>query len=462
MRRKCFIMAALVIILTVMPINAVIVNNGTFDIDATDWNATGGGGSGGAWDAGHTIEAGNGYVTLVAYAPDPSGWAWAIWYQVGVEEFNVLGIPAGTTVSISADIKEISGNGNLEDAALKIESWSDSANLGAYQEFVTVTTDWENYSIDYTPAPSATALKCVLVNAPETGDPAAEYAYDNVAITIPGGTPALKPVPIVGGGLALSNDVLSWTNPDTAISADVFILESDVILTADPNLGPTIIDPAVEQVADDINAESVDLSDAGFTLQVDKYYYWAVHVTDSNDGGSPYVVIKGFNWYFQTFDAPPTDVSAGVDQYLWLTMDDGTPTDGEVTFTLTGTYTDAGESPVTTTWSLDEDLTETDPATVVTIDNPDDPITTVTIDNTGWFYFDFTVSDDAGSGSDTVNVGVYADACTAANEDPDDIPAKYPNGHGDIDGDCDTDLDDFILLAESWLECMSDKLDCSP
>ena len=84
------------------------------------------------------------------------------------------------------------------------------------------------------------------------------------------------------------------------------------------------------------------------------------------------------------------------------------------------------------------------------------------IDDTGWFYFDFTVSDDVGSASDTVNIGVYVDACTAANEDPDDIPATYPDGHGDIDGDCDTDLEDFALLAGSWLECMSDKLDCTP
>lgn len=462
MRRKCFIMAVLMTVLTVMPVNAVIVNNGSFDTDAAGWNAAGGGGGEGTWAPGHTIEADNGYVTLAADAPSPAGWAWAVWYQVGVETLDVLGIPAGTTVRMSADIKEISGNGNLEDAALKIESWGDSGMLDEYEEAVTVTTDWENYSIDYTLNSSATSLKCVLVNVPETGDPSAEYAYDNIAITIPGGTPALKPVPIVGGGLAVVNDALSWTNPDGAISADVFILESDVVLTADPNLGPTILDPGVVQVADDITAESVDLSDAGFTLHDDKYYYWAVHVTDPNVGGNPYVVIKGFNWYFQTFDASPTNVSAGVDQYLWLTMDDGTPADGKVTFTLTGTYTDDGESTVTTTWSLDEDLTETDPATVVTIDGPSDPTTTVTIDNTGWFYFTFTVSDNVGSASDTVNVGVYADACTAAIEDPDDIPATYPNGHGDIDGDCDTDLNDFALLAASWLDCMSDKLGCTP
>jgi hypothetical protein len=62
-----------------------------------------------------------------------------------------------------------------------------------------------------------------------------------------------------------------------------------------------------------------------------------------------------------------------------------------------------------------------------------------------------------------VNVGVYVDACEAANADPADMPTKYPNGqHGDIDGDCDVDMTDFAILASTWLDCMSAKLGCIP
>ena len=460
MRKKHFITAVVITVITVMPASAVIVTNGAFDTDAADWGADGGGTVG--WAADHVTEAGNGFVTLATDALGPTDWAWAVWYQIGLEMLDELGIPAGTTITMSADIKEMTGNGNLEDAALKIESWSDSGKLDEYAEDVVVTTDWANYSIDYTINPNAVGVKCVLVHVPESNDAAAEYGFDNVAITIPGGTPALKPLPIVGGALEPLSPVLSWINPDPnspgdIIIADVYILESEVILTEDPNLGPTILDPGVEHVAVETEDESVNLADAGYTVLSDRYYYWAVHITDPSLG-----VVKGFTWNFQTFNAPPTDVSAGPDQYLWLTMDDGTPADGMVTFTLTGTYTDDGVGTVTTEWALDEDLTETDPATVVTIDDPGEATTTVTIDNTGWFYFDFTVSDSVASVSDTVNIGVYVDACEAANEDPDDIPATYPNGHGDIDGDCDTDLEDFVILAISWLECMSDKLDCTP
>ena len=460
MKRKCFIVAVLMTVLTVMPVKAALVTNGGFDVDAAEWNATGGGTV--SWASDHLTEAGNGFVTLATGELGSTDWAWAVWYQVGLEMLDEWGIPAGTTISLSADIKEISGNGNLEDAALKIESWSDSGLVDDYEEAVVVTTEWANYSIDYTINPSATGVKCVLVHVPESNDPATEYGFDNVAIKIPGGTPALKPVPIVGGALSPSNPVLSWVNPDPnnpgdTITADVFILESDVILTTDPNLGPINPEDGVEQVAFGTADESVDLSLAGYPVQEDKYYYWAVHITDPTVG-----VVEGFIWNFQTFDGPPTDVSAGPDQYVWLTMDDGTPNDDKVTFTLTGTYTDDGESPVDTTWALDEELTETDPATVVTITNPNSATTTVKIDNTGWFYFDFTVSDSVASISDTVNIGVYVDACEAAKEDPDDIAAAYPDGHGDIDGDCDTDLEDFALLAASWIECMSDKLDCAP
>jgi hypothetical protein len=456
MKKKCFIMAVLVTVLTVMPVNAVLVTNGGFDLDAADWGYDAGGGANAATEE---TTGGNpgGYVTIEA-GPD----TWAVWYQIDGEKLSDLGIPEGTVVTYQCDMIDLGSDGLTDQGGFKAESWAGTTKLtpgDGVDVYFDVTSTWETYSFDYTMESGTDTLKFVLVNVTYDGSGlTAKYGFDNASIILPDGkTPALRPVPSVGAGIDPAATSISWENPDPAFTAVAYLLESDTLLTEDPNLGPDFVDTNVQELS--VDSES-GYESAAVSLSVDKHYYWAVHVIDPNDGGP--VTIPGFTWYFQTFDAPPTDVSAGADKYLWLTMDDGTPTDGKVTFELTGTYTDDGESNVDTTWALDEDLTETDPTTVVTIDTPGDATTTVTIDNTGWFYFDFTVSDDVGSASDTVNVGVYVDACEAANEDPDDIPATYPNGHGDIDGDCDTDMDDFVLLAASWLECMSEKLDCTP
>ena len=182
-------------------------------------------------------------------------------------------------------------------------------------------------------------------------------------------------------------------------------------------------------------------------MHSEKYYFWQVNCTDPSLGTT-----EGFVWSFNTGDVPP-EPNAGADQYVWLE-------DGSVTFTLSGTVKDDNKSPVTTNWSLD--YSETDPATTVTIDEPNALTTTVTIDNTGWFEFLLTAEDDnIGVGEDTMNVGVYSSVCEAAKEDPTDRYSNYPGGfNGDIDGDCDTDLFDFAILALTWLDCMSEKLPC--
>lgn len=452
MRRTCLI-GAILTLLAVLPGYAVTVTNGTFDVDAADWNAAGGGGAGGTWAAGHVVEGGNGYITLTTTAPAPGGWSWAVWYQVGNESLDVLGIPAGTEIRFSSDIRTVSGSTNFGDASLKLETYDvNGGKIAEYPVDFTVTDQWATYSMDHTLAANVAAIKCVLVNVPETGDSQAVYGFDNVSITLPEYTPALMPTPIIGGGLNPLDAVLSWVNPDPnspgdTLTADVYLLESDTLLTSEPNMGPTEFEPGVIHVADDTPDEFVNLNDAGVTILPDKYYYWAVHVND------PTVTdpIKGFAWYAQTFDAPPSSVSAGADQYVWLE-------NGTATFSLEGTYADDGKSPVTVEWTEGEH--ETDPATVVTISNPGAATTNVTVNNTGWFAFTFTVTDGIGSATDTINVGVYSSACEAAQQDPSDIPAAYPAGHGDIDGDCDVDMEDFALMAASWLDCMSDKLGC--
>lgn len=440
-----------------VPVSAMLVNNGGFDTDAAGWNGNGGGG---AFAIAHVTTGGNpgGYMSLEA-----GNNTWVAFWQgdayIWNEDLAEWGIPAGTDITVQADMIDLGTLGNNGVGGLKAESWAGATKLtpgDGVNVFFTVGTNWETVSFDYTMEPGTDSLKFILVNVNYNNLGVAKFGFDNVSIGIPGGTPALKPVPIVAGTLPAITDVISWTNPDPnnpadTITADVFILESDTLIVKDPNLGPTILDPGVVMVANDITAESLDLSDAGYTLQVGKYYYWAVHVTDPEIG-----VIEGFDWHFlATGDAPPSEVSAGANQYVWL---DG----GTNQFTLTGTYTDDGKSPVTVEWVDLSNPLEQAPGTTVTVNSPNAAVTTVDVDGDGWFYFSFTVTDAVGSGSATVNVGVYVDACAAAYADPDDIQTAYPNGTGDIDGDCDVDLDDFALMAATWMDCLSDKLGCTP
>jgi hypothetical protein len=281
--------------------------------------------------------------------------------------------------------------------------------------------------------------------------------FDNAELIV--GGKALFPIPTVGNSaVAPSSDVLSWINPDPNNPSDTILCDvwfrSSATPLADPNLVPG--QPGAVQIVNDEAISSLDLSTKSITLVADRYYYWKVNVIDPNSGGSP-IQTDGFTWSFYTGDAPAL-VNAGTDQYVWLTA-------GTKTFTLTGSYTDDGKSAVTTTWTLNP-LTETDPATITTIATPSvaqgiktsgSHATTVTVNNTGWFFFDFTATDLAGAAVDTVNVGVYVDACAAAYADPADLKFQ-----ADVSGDCKVDLNDLAMLASEWIQCMSTKLGCTP
>jgi hypothetical protein len=456
--------AIIVMVLAAVGIaNAILVtNNGGFDVDAAGWNGNGGGG---AFAIAHVAIGGNpgGYISLQA-----ANNTWVAFWQgdaiIWNEDLAVWGVPAGTTITVSADMIDLGTAGNNTICGLKIEPWTDTARIIEVPEEFTVTNSWATYSFDYTIDPAATHMKFVLTNVNYNGLGVSKFGYDNVSFGFPGGiTPALFPIPTVGNNAVTpSADVISWTNPAPLVNPSDTILcdvwfRSSATPLADPNL--VAGQPGAVQIVNDEAINSLDLSTKGITLVADRYYYWKVNVIDPNNGATPFQ-IDGFTWSFFTGDAAPI-VDAGTDQYVWLTA-------GTKTFTLTGSYTDDGKSAATTTWALNP-LTQTDPATIVTIATPSiaqgiktlgSHATTVTVNNTGWFFFDFTATDSAGAAVDTVNVGVYVDACAAANADPADMPASYPNGHGDIDGDCDVDLSDFAIMAESWLDCMSTKLGC--
>jgi hypothetical protein len=314
--------------------------------------------------------------------------------------------------------------------------------------------------IDNTTLGATTITINLLMSTGEGPNPAGVVYYDDIYFGPLGISKQAKfPIPADGKTTVQpSLEVLSWQNPDPnnlldSITSDVYLCEG-----SDPNLLALYVDDTTE--------ESVPVS-----VLPETQYFWRVDCTDPhgdpNTGGP--VTTMGEVWTFTTINDNPPVVDAGADKYLWLDMDDGDGDPAKVTFSLNGLVTDDGQSQVDTLWSLI--YSEQDPETVVSIQTPADSFTAsgntlvsteVTIGGTGYFEFQLDADDLYDHDDDTVVVIVYGSACEAAYGDPDDMPTTYPDGHGDIDGDCDTDLADFALLAGSWMDCMSGKLGCTP
>lgn len=431
--------------------SATFVNNGEFTADAAGWEAAGGG----LWVADHNTVGGNpgGYVTL-------SSPLWAVWFGAPYTFYlGEAGIPAGTTINVDVDfITNVTPNPNLLPA-VKLESWdSVEAAGGAYPQgllddltvFYTPTTSWTTSNTgNYLINTLADGFKVVLIAAENQSN--VTTGYDNVKIYITGGTPALFPVPwsydkfhFDGAGVdPCTTTSLSWTNPPGTTDANAYLLASDVNGIV-PNLGPTVFDPCVVTLVVDGGLESASVS-----LDPNKYYYWAVHAYVGED------VNSGYTWRFQTRDTVPT-VDAGTDQYLVATA-------SPMVIILDANVTDDNPG-VTYLWTDITAAADKDPATSVVLSTPTVEDTNVTLTNatgsvSGWYQFTLTVTDSIGQVSnDSVTVGVYDTCHEMAVADPCEttITTNWPDGDGDIDGDCHTDFYDFALFAGSYLECMID------
>ena len=293
---------------------------------------------------------------------------------------------------------------------------------------------------------------------------------------------AYDPVPSNGKVVGTSLAELNWTNPDPnnpadIITCDVYFLDAGTsLLTQDPNMGPDVTEPGVEQIAFNTTAETVTLPGSVLPLQDDHYYYWAVHATDSNTPGTG-VTTQGNTWYFFTGDAAPVP-GQPVDQYMWLAQDDSAYDGGEnnpnvLWFQVTATYTDDGKSTVTDanfvnlSWGWDPDgvngevqrgVTEvsdihtpgvgggTVTAIYKTEYNATDP--NYTTDITGYFDIQLEVTD--GTGTATGASGhheIHATCGGAAYWDPDDTF----DGTYDFNGDCIVNSADFADFAKAWL-----------
>jgi hypothetical protein len=312
---------------------------------------------------------------------------------------------------------------------------------------------WFSYSgvIDNTAA-GATYVNLNLMMINTAASPAGIVFYDDVYLGPVGISDQAKfPHPAIGELVAPVTDLIRWIKPDPNNPADT--------ITCDVFWGTT--NPPQTQIVDNITADSITLSTLvpPVTLLPGTQYFWQLNCTDPNTGGNPATTL-GNVWTFSTRNDNPPIANAGPDQYNWLDMADGDGDPTKVTFTLDGTITDDGQSTVTTLWTLI--YSEQAPETDVIITNPAAVDTTVTINGTGLYRFQLHAEDAYAASDDTVDVYVYGSACEAAKGDPDDIPANYPGGIGDLDNDCDIDLDDLAITAATWLDCLSAKLGCTP
>ncbi len=268
------------------------------------------------------------------------------------------------------------------------------------------------------------------------------------------------PTPSDGDTLVYpSLDELNWVNPDPNNPNDT--IACDVYFEADDGDANDI-----SLVVTGLAAESITLGTYGITLDPLTKYYWRVDVTDPNSGGP--ITTEGDIWAFTTINdiAPEVEAdaagTASSDGYIHIWLDPVDPSNTIIV--LDGTVIDDEQSALTTTWTI----IAQDPAEAsVVIDDPSAVDTFVTVNSTGYYQFQLTAEDALWTDSDSVTFIVHTTACEAAYNDPDDILATHPaNGLsgrviGDIDGDCDVDLEDFSVLAVDWLDCISDKLDCN-
>lgn len=294
-------------------------------------------------------------------------------------------------------------------------------------------------------------------NGPHTG--AGVVRFDNIYFGPLGiASQAKFPVPADGALVPPSTNVLSWQSPDPNNPADTTLC--DVYLEVDDG------DPNFQNapIAANLAGDSLVLSSVGVTLAEGTTYTWRVDCTDPHgdpNTGEP-VTTQGPIWTFTTTADNPPVVEAGVNQYLWLGMDDGDGDPTKVTFTLNGQVVDDGASPLTTLWSLA--YSEQDPTTTVTITDPASPVTTVTLTGgarTGLYRFQLDADDAFAHDDDTVEVIVYGSACEAAQGDPDDHYHTYAF-IGDTNNDCQVNLEDLAIMAATWLDCLSAKLGCMP
>jgi len=227
---------------------------------------------------------------------------------------------------------------------------------------------------------------------------------------------------------------LSWMNLAPNVGSDVYVDVWYGTDPTDPNAFSMIID------SNSVPANGLNLTSLGVDASGNpQMYYWRVdsYINGLNNFNDANRIEGPLYNFLAKSDKAPEDVDAGPDWITWV----------DEAVALSGTYTDDGYSAVTVTWS------SSDPNAVF-IPSDDGGVTswhptpTVSFDNAaGSVTLTFAVQDEGNDPvSDTMTIDVYNDVCAAG------VAARlstiFP---GDLNADCVTNIDDLLIMAQSWL-----------
>lgn len=318
--------------------------------------------------------------------------------------------------------------------------------------------------------PAGSLLDQITVGILSTADPAELWKDVERLCLAPAGTSEVRVVLDyygLNGGKAYFDDI-SLVDENTTGQAGGPIPQDGAAVKASTttevrwvnsvNSGPTEVEALFRKVGEPnsiILSRQVISSWVGQAplppLEEDMNYAWIINYYNNSSDNTPEVALRA---KFNTGNMPP-EINL-VDQYVWLSMDDGDDDPGKLSLVLDGNVIDDGKSlPLDYVW---ESVFADSSVPAIDIDpNYTEPTPTAVFYATGHWTIKLTVDDGQWQDEDTTDIYVYSTPCQAAQGDPEDAELT-----GDLDSDCDTDLEDFVWFALDWMDCMSEKLGCLP
>ena len=229
-------------------------------------------------------------------------------------------------------------------------------------------------------------------------------------------------------GLSENLEDPNFMIPNPAITAHYLYFSNDANLPGSPIELAVDVDPA------DGNVDPVAFYTITEPLLRNQMYYWRVDESLNNDAN----IITGDVWSFTTEMTGPR-VDAGLNWIAWLDPN-------MVTVQLDATVTDPDDNLSSVLWSVYEK-----PGDCTVIFTPDETVEdpAVTVDATGRYLLKLWAQDEDGfTDGELMAVNVYADACQAALNHPDLVDPL----DGDINSDCNVNIDDLLALITDWMK----------
>ena len=231
--------------------------------------------------------------------------------------------------------------------------------------------------------------------------------------------------PVNGQNVEVDLAALTWNLPEPAQAGAV--VTCDVYFGTEMN--PYSPNYDYQKVVTNESVESYAV-----TLESGKIYYWKIDVFENGELIFDAQVPSSFS----TGNVVPK-VNAGGDITAWLI-------DGKAQLDLVGTVEDDGKpAPYTVLWTV---TTQPEGGTVEFAPaSADTKSLSVVCSGVGDYVLDLAANDSSDTGTDTIAIHVFENACEAAKSLPDYVPLV-----GDLNEDCRVDDLDLALLEENWLK----------